>query len=123
MFGSDSSNEVFTLLDDISVVSTTNPTTELLINPSFESSSSTPTGWSVWCSSTCTVSTGGIVISSGCRSGMCFKEQCRGGSKVDYIAQTFIAISGQTYTISFWFQRVRVVSGSSGSSTLYVGII
>jgi len=123
IFGFDSSSEVYVLIDDVSIVRTANPSVELLDNPGFDNSISNPTGWDAWCSNTCGSSSGGVVTNIGCRTGYCYKGQCRGGNNVDYVVQTFPAISGQSYTWEYWHRRMRTTSGSSGSATLYAAII
>lgn len=123
-FGVDASAAMYILVDDTSVVDITDSSTELLKNPGFDNSSTTPpTGWDVWCSSLCTGSTKGTVVSSGCRvPGYCYKSQCRPGGNHDYLIQTFPAIVGRVYNISFWFRRVNATN-STGVATLYVGIL
>lgn len=121
MFGIDGATSIFALLDDVSVVDTSNPSVELLNNPSFESSLSSTIGWTTWCASSCSSGTAGNVTVNGCRSGICYSGSCNGGG-VDYLAQRFSAIVGRTYNISFWTQRIRTASGSA-SVTVYAGII
>lgn len=121
IFGIDGATSIFVLLDDVSVVDTSNPSVELLNNPSFENSLSSAIGWTAWCASSCSNGTAGNVTINGCRSGICYTGSCNGGG-VDYLAQRFPAIFGRAYNISFWYQRVRTASGSA-SVTLYAGII
>ncbi|CAF2111671.1 unnamed protein product [Rotaria magnacalcarata] len=52
----DSSDTVY--LDDVSVVDVNLPTVQLLTNPSFETSTSRPIGWLMWCASSCMCSGG-----------------------------------------------------------------
>jgi len=121
MFGVDASVEMYIMLDDISVVNTANPSFEILNNPSFANSSTALTGWTVWCSNTCGSGSGGNVTSgTSCRTDNCYKSHCNSGG-TDYLVQSFSAVVGQTYNISFWFQRGRDSSG--GSAKLYVAII
>ncbi len=110
------------MIDDVSIINITNPFVELLINPSFDNSTaSPPIGWSIWC--ICSAGSGGTVVTSDCRvTGNCYQSQCYGGFGIDYLVQTFSAVVGHVYTISFWFQRERS-SGSGGTATLYVDII
>ena len=121
IFGFDAASNVYLLVDDVSIVRTANPSVELLDNPGFDNSTSDPTGWDAWCSSTCGSSSGGVVTNSGCRNGYCYKGQCRGGSYIDYVVQTFPAIINQTYTWKYWYKRI--VSSGSSSATLYAAII
>ncbi|CAF0811738.1 unnamed protein product [Adineta steineri] len=121
IFGVDASAEIYIMIDDVSVVDITGTSVELLKNSDFEYSSTTLTGWSVWCKSTCNSGDGGTIYTSNCRlSSNCYKSQCR--SSIDYLVQSFSTIIGRIYTISFWFQRLRS-SSSGGSAKLYVGII
>ncbi|CAF1480221.1 unnamed protein product [Adineta steineri] len=121
IFGVDASAEMYIMIDGVSVVDITDTSVELLKNSDFENSSTTLTGWSVWCKSTCSSGDGGTIYTSNCRlSSNCYKSQCR--SSIDYLVQSFSTIIGRIYTISFWFQRLRS-SSSGGSAKLYVGII
>ena len=121
IFGFDASNAVYFLLDDVSVVDNMNTSVQLLTNPSFDNSSSGAIGWIPWCAQACFAGTAGNVSSSGCRTSICYKGACYGGS-VDYLAQAFSAIIGRTYNITFWYQRVKF-GGSGTAVTLYAGII
>ena len=116
---------MYLVIDDVSVVDTTNSSVQLLTNPSFENSTSGPTGWTVWCASTCNTGTAGNVTNSVCRTGTCYKSGCSGGAgNVDYLGQAFSAVIGRTYNITFWSQRVRFSATSPTSvATLYAGII
>lgn len=121
IFGFDGSSSMFVAIDDVSVIDTTNPSAQLLASPSFENSSSTATGWTIWCSSTCGANWGGNVTTNGCRTGKCFASGCSGGG-TDYLGQVFPAIISHTYNISFWSQRIRFGTIVS-TVTLYAGII
>jgi hypothetical protein len=95
-------------LDDVSVVDNSAPGVRLLDNPSFENTTSPLAGWETWCQATCT-GTGdeGQVTSTGCHPGSgtyCYMDHCQTG--MDYLGQSFPAISGHTYTISFWLYQV-----------------
>jgi hypothetical protein len=121
-FGIGAPSNIYIYLDDISVVETTNSSFQLLDNPSFENSSTTPpTGWDVWCSNACGTGNQGSVVTSSCRTGNCYRGRCSLTSS-DYLIQTFSATVGRIYTISFWYMRVRT-GGYAGISTVYVGII
>lgn len=123
IFGFDANSAMFILLDDVSVVDTTNSSAQLLTNPSFETSLSGATGWTPWCTSSCG-GNGGNVTTAGCRSGRCYRSLCSGANAVDYLGQAFSAVIGRTYNITFWSQRVRFSTGSPGSpATLYAGVI
>ncbi len=121
-FGVSGSSNVYMLLDDVSVVDTTNPSVNLLTNPSFENSP-TATGWYSWCPSVCTSGGSGSITNTSCRTGQCYKNQCTSPGGVDgsFLGQPFSAVVGETYNISFWSQRIRT-GGSSGAAVLYVSL-
>jgi hypothetical protein len=109
-----------TYLDDVSIVDNNAPSVELLDNGSFENSTSTPpTDWVTWCSSTCSSgSTVSILSNSSCylSSGNCYANHCYNGP--DFLAQSFSATIGHSYTISFWWQQT-----GGGLAALYVDVI
>lgn len=113
---------IYIALDDVSVIDVAFPAIQLLRNPSFENSSSSPVGWNRWCTDECSSGSEGSVDDDGCRSNRCFISQCRGGG-VEYLAQGFSAIIGRIYTISMWVQRVRINLLSNSAVVLHVGII
>ena len=100
-------------LDDVSVVNNNAPSVELLSNPSFESSTSTPpANWATAGSSSCNGGTSGSVVNSGCHSSSgnnCWEDSCKHG--YEYLTQSFAATIGSSYTVSFWLQQT---GGSSG---------
>lgn len=120
IFGFNVNGSMYTRLDDVSVVDTTNPSVQLLANPGFESSPFNATGWTNWCASVCNNGTAGYLVSSGCRNSTCYMNKCTGGT--EYIGQGFPAIIGRTYNISFWFERVKYAASVSWM-VLHVGII
>ena len=122
IFGFDASTSVYITLDDVSVVDTTNSSIELLMNPSFENSTSRPTGCTAWCTSTCGTGSAGNVTSSGCRTSRCYKSGCNNGG-IDYLGQAFSAMIGRTYNITFWSQRVRYSASNNLTVVFYAGII
>lgn len=91
-------------LDDVSVVDRAAPSIQLLENPSFENSSSNITGWSLWCTTSCTRSgDGGQITTSGCHTGSgtnCFKDHCNSG--YNFLGQAFTTTPSSNYSISFW---------------------
>ncbi len=95
----------YSYLDDVSVVDNSAPSIQLLNNPSFESSTTNLTGWTSWCSSTgnCGVGNTGQVTNSTCHTGNCYMDHCH--NNYDFLAQSFLATMGDTYTISFWLQQ------------------
>ena len=113
---------MYVAIDDVSVVDTSNSSVQLLVNPSFENSTTGPTGWTAWCSSSCGGASEGKVTSSECRTSRCYQSGCNGGG-ADYLGQAFFAIVSRTYNVTFWSQRVRFNTGGGGAATLYVGII
>jgi hypothetical protein len=120
-------NNIYILLDDTSVVATADPSVQLLDNPDFQNSSSSPTGWNLWCQSGCDTGSTGVITGSNCRTSRCYKGQCtKGGNPnsiiAEYLVQTFSATIGQTYTLSFWFRRIGS-GGNPGDATFTVGII
>ena len=123
-FAVSAGNNVLTYVDDIAVVDTVT-STQLLTNPSFESSSTYPAGWVIWCSSSCGggVTVGSITTGGGiCNTGNCYTSQCT-LSNNDYLVQAFPAIISRVYTISFWYQRIKTGGGANTGSTVTVGII
>jgi hypothetical protein len=106
IFGFTNGNTGYNYLDDVSVVDTNAPSTQLLNNPSFENST-TLNGWTTWCGNT-TYCAGGfpgqlLANISACHSGNCYYDHCR--PNYDYLTQSFPATIGDTYTISFWLQQ------------------
>ena len=100
--------------DNASVVDSSS--TEKLTNGNFESSS-TLTGWSASVAGSCSsygVTTTGYYI--GVRA---FYTSCE--SKLVTLSQSFSAIDGQVYNITFWFYR-RQTSPGGGSGTNQIDI-
>jgi len=119
-FGVSSPTNTFLYMDDVSVADTTNSSVQLLNNQGFDNSSTSLPGWDVWCSSGCSGTAGGISTAN-CRSGNCYKAQC-GPTTTNYLVQTFPAVFGRTYNISFWMQRIKG-GGAPATVTLSVGIM
>ncbi|CAF1468642.1 unnamed protein product [Adineta ricciae] len=106
-------------LDNISITDNNAPSVQLLSNPSFENSTSSPVGWSVANSSTCQGVTQGQVITSGCQTSSgnnCFKAYCVRG--YEYLFQSFNATIGDFYTISFWLEQT-----GGPAACIYVDVI
>lgn len=123
MFGFQNANNRTYYLDTVSIVNINAPSTQLLTNPSFESSSTSATGWTQWCTSTCGSSPGTITSGSTCNlgTGNCYADACDANVGIDFLAQSFTTSIGSFYTISFW-----LVSGGAGTgttNTFYVDII
>lgn len=114
-FGIFMQRNIYILLDDVSVVLSNDTSYELLNNPSFEDSSSSPTNWNFWCQGRCdSGSSPGDIVNTYCRTGRCYKGLCRkndgssSSSRAEYLVQEFPTIIGRRYIVSFWFQRVRM---------------
>ncbi len=106
MFGFSQSSAGYNYLDDVSVVDNSAPSIQLLSNHSFDNSTTLSNGWTTWCINSTVCGTGfpGQVLANGsCHSGNCFFDHCH--NYYDYIAQSFSATVGNTYTISFWAQQ------------------
>jgi hypothetical protein len=106
VFGFSGGGSVYNYLDDVSVVDNNASSIQLLNNPSFESSTSTLTGWTAWCATASVCGTGypGRITNSSCHSGNCYIDHCH-QTNYDYLVQSFSATIGHTYTISFWLQQ------------------
>lgn len=119
MFGFRGSGTGTNYLDGVSVIDTLTPSNELLRNPSFENSTTTATGWSVWCQNSCTGgSDEGSISNTNCRGTaglLCYRDSCQSG--IDFLGQTLSVTIGRTYTISFWLQQT-----GSGFSRFYLDI-
>ncbi|CAF3678647.1 unnamed protein product [Rotaria sp. Silwood1] len=106
-------------LDGVSVVDVSLPTIQLLSNPSFEMSTSGPTGWAMWCTSSCVGSgDGGQISTIGCQTSFgnnCYKDHCQTG--YDFLGQSFSATVGAIYKISFWYSKT-----GGGAGKFYVDI-
>ncbi len=115
VFGFLNGASAYSYLDDVSVVDTSAPSIQLLINPSFENSTSSLTGWGSWCATVANCGTGfpGQVTSSSCHTGNCYYDHCH-NPDFDYLLQSFPATIGHIYTISFWYQTT-----GSGTFKLY----
>jgi hypothetical protein len=122
MFGfmGDGSGQRIWFLDDVSVVDIIAPSNQLLQNPSFDNSTTALTGWTQYCTSTCTggSSTGGQVATGvNCTSTNCYMDHCYGGSNIDFLSQSFSTTIGHVYTISFWI--IDFGSGPNGATRAY----
>lgn len=115
-------NNIYILLDEVSVVDINDTSVQLLNNPSFDNSAATPpVGWAMWCQNACTSGLGNLTTGATlCITGNCYRSQCV-ATIGDYIGQSFPTVVGRVYSISFWHRRVRLGGGST--ATLYVGII
>ncbi|CAF1044375.1 unnamed protein product [Adineta ricciae] len=103
-------------LDTVSVVNVNIPSIELIQNPDFENSTVALNGWTTWCTSGCGSGNEGQVSTSSCHSGNCYKDHCQ-HPIYDYLAQSFSATIGDTYTISFWLYQ-----SGGGAGKFYANI-
>ncbi|CAF3501789.1 unnamed protein product [Rotaria sp. Silwood1] len=105
-------------VNDVSVTLTTAPSIQLLNNPSFESSTTIPNGWVVWCDYTCSAG-GGAAVTWGTNcylsTANCFLVDCpdTGSGAIVYLGQSFPATVGSTYRIGF---RLRMAFGGGSFS-------
>ncbi len=96
----------YNYFDNVSVVDNNAPSIQLLNNPGFENSTSNVTGWTSWCSTTVNCGAGNtfqVLTTSTCYSGNCYMDHCH--NSYDFLAQSFPATMGDTYTISFWLKQ------------------
>jgi hypothetical protein len=102
-------------MDDVSI---SNGTTEMLLNGGFESGSFSPYWSTSQPNGGCNAFTTGAQIDwSSCRTGSyCLVDGC--GGRTDQISQSFTAITGQVYLISFWLKQGGSGGGISVSVTL-----
>ena len=124
VFGVNGNTAVSLYLDDISVIDNANPSIELIQNPGFENSTTSLTGWNLWCSSSCGFdSQGHLESSSNCHSSHnCFEDECD-SSGTDFLVQSFSTIVSHRYTISFYQQQILNPLSLPASIILYIDII
>lgn len=122
MFGFQNENNRKYILDTLSVVDNSAPAVELLMNPSFENST-TATGWTQWCSSTCGSTFGVVVSGANCylSTGNCFSDNCYASLGIDFLGQSFPTTVGHTYKISF--RLILDGSGTTSANRFYADII
>ena len=124
LFGFVTSGSNFHYVDSVSVVDSSNPSVELLDNGGFDNTSIGIPGWNEWCASTCgnngNTSSGEQVISYRCglAPNQCLQAFCNGTGGIYFIGQSFSAIIGNIYNISFWY-----IAGSGGGNQFYVDIV
>ena len=106
-------------VDTVSVANVNTPGTEMLTNPSFESSSSTLLGWTSTCGGGCSTPAD---VTSGTRcylgTGNCLIAQC--SNDIETISQSFATVPGNKYSVSF--RLIMVVSGGSSGNRFYFDI-
>jgi hypothetical protein len=120
-FGFRNENNRQYYFDHVSLVATNDTTTELLINPNFDNSTTNLTGWNPVCTSSCGGYPGVISSSVNCFNASCYMDNCRAISGIDFLEQTFSAIIGQTYTISFML--ILTGSGTAADNGFFVDIL
>ena len=100
-------------LDDVSVVDVNATNTQLLVNPGFENSTLTLTGWTV--QTGCCNSNAAQVITSSCYSGSnCLVYFCGLANIFSFLGQSFTATVGHTYSISYYLKT----SGTGNQPTI-----
>ena len=114
------STDVF-YLDDVSVVDSNASSIELLTDPSFENATISATDWITSCETTCTSQ---IISGPQCfgSSGDCFMAYCTANSSsIFFLSQSFMAIIGNTYTISYMLKQEG--NSSTSSISFYLDVI
>jgi hypothetical protein len=124
MFGftSDSSGLRRWLLDDVFVGAFIANSTELIQNGGFENSTTTLTGWTQYCTSTCpngSVNAGQAYYDANTTNNY-YMDHCYGVGAIDFLSQTFSTTIGQLYAISFWILDYGL--GPNGATIAYVDI-
>ncbi len=110
-------------MDTVSIVDIAVPTIQLLQNPGFDNSSTALTGWTQYCTSSCTSAGafGGRVASgSNCSSINCYADYCYQNG-IDFLSQNFPTAIGHHYTLSYWM----IDGGTSGpnmATKVYIDI-
>ena len=123
VFGFETESARDFILDDVSVVQVGAPSIELLRNPSFENSTTTLNGWSLWCSASCSGTGANITSGSNCHgsSGKCFLDNCA-GSGISFLGQSFFAIINQSYTLTYWLRGAGGGGGNGYQNHLYIDV-
>jgi hypothetical protein len=123
VFGFETENGRDFFLDDVSIVDVSAPNIELLQNPSFENSTTTLNGWSLWCSISCGGTGANITSGSNCHnsSGKCFQDNCS-GSGISFLGQSFWAVINQVYTITYWLRGAGGGGGNGNQNHFYIDI-
>ena len=70
----------------------------MLDNPGFDNATNAFSGWNQWCQTQYVT-----VLNSGCQIGSCIKIAWASTSTIYMLTQTFSAVVGNTYTISFMY--------------------
>jgi hypothetical protein len=123
-FGIETSSTDYHYVDDVSVVDSTIPSIELLGNPGFDNATVPFAGWTQWCASSCNnngITNAGEWFSGfpcGVAPNRCLQAYCSGTPGIFFIGQSFSAIIGRSYTVSF--RHIHLGSGSANE--FYVDI-
>lgn len=122
-FALDNTGRRLWFLDNVSIVDVTIPTTQLLQNPSFDNSTMALTGWTQFCTHTCSggsANSGRVAVGTNCTSTNCYMGRCSGAGAFEMLSQSFSTIAGRIYTISF--QLIDFGAGPNGNTKAYVDI-
>lgn len=112
IFSFENDNQRKWWLDGVSVVDVNASNTQLLQNPSFDNSSSIATGWTT--TQGCCYSNATSIVSTVCTDGTyCLYFYCGPENAFGFLTQTFAAVVGHTYAISYYLKA----SGSGGQPT------
>lgn len=106
----------------MSLFDTSAPNVELLANNGFENSTGIATSWTQWCTSMCSNTPGYVYNGTACHSGQnCFCDSCVYIWGMDFLSQSFVAVSSQTYVISFYL--INGGSGVTSGNSFYAFVI
>ena len=125
LFGIETASTDFHYIDTVSVVDPTVPSVELLQNGGFDNSTVLFAGWSQWCAFSCY--NNGNTNAGECYTGYpcgaptnrCLQGYCSGRPGIFFIGQSFPAVIGRMYTVSFWHIHV----GSGTANQFYVDVV
>ena len=120
-FGFETDNKRTFWLDGVSVVDTTTPGVQLLVNPSFENSTSDLTGWTV--QQGCCNSAAAQINHTSCINGSnCLQYLCGPENTFSFIGQNFTTVLGHNYNISYYL-KTSVSGGTSQPTWCTVSIL
>ena len=123
IFGFETENARAFYLDNVSIADVTAPNLQLLQNSNFENSTKALTGWTEWCSSSCSNTVSSLSVGSNCYGsvGVCFSVKCS-GSGISFFGQSFSAVINRTYTLAYWLQGAGGGGGAGIQNHVYVDI-
>ena len=120
-FGFETDDKSTFWLDGVSVVDIATPSAQLLVNPSFENSNSTLTGWTV--QQGCCNSTAAQITNTNCVKGNnCLRYLCGPENTFSFIGQNFTSVLGHTYNISYYL-KTSATGGTSQPTFCTVSIL